>query len=308
MNNLRHISEEYLELRRALGYKLVGEGGLLASFVAFAESAGVDTVTTPDAVAWTKLATTGSPAYLARRMRVVRSFARYLSSFDSRAQIPPSNLFPNRKYRPTPYIYSDAEVIALMTAAAELSPPLRSATSKTLIGLLAATGMRISEAMNLDDDDIDFHGGLLVVRDGKFGKSREVLLHVGTVEALTAYAGERDQLSRRRPNPSFFVSTRGSRLVHPTVYWTFRQLLRSAGFEQRSSSRQPRVHDLRHTFAVKTLLGWYRDGNDVAALMPLLSTYLGHVDPKATYWYLSAVPELLGLAALRLESASKEQS
>lgn len=308
MNGLRQHSENYLAIRRALGYKLVGEGHLLAGFVAFAEEAVTDVLTTDLAVAWTRRATSGSPAYLARRMRVVRSFARYLHTLDPATEIPPVDLFPCRKYRPTPYLYSDAEVAALMAAARQLAPPLRATTFETLIGLLAATGLRISEAMRLDRDDLDKVNGLLTVRYSKYGKSREILLHPSTVKALTGYLEQRDRLSPCPSAPSLFVSTRGTRLLHETVQPTFRGLLRQAGLKPRSPSCRPRIHSFRHSFAVNTLVGWYRDGGDVAARLPLLSTYLGHVDPAATYWYLSAAPELLGLAAERLEPASGGQT
>lgn len=308
MNGLRQHSENYLAIRRALGYKLKGEGHLLAGFVAFAEEAGAPVLTTDLAVAWTRRATSGAPAYLARRMRVVRSFARYLHTLDPATEIPPLDLFPCRKYRPTPYLYSDAEVAALMAAARQLDPPLRAATFETLIGLLAATGLRISEAMRLDGGDLDRVNGLLTVRESKYGKSREVLLHPSTIKALTGYLEQRDRLSPVPSVPSLFVSTRGTRLLHETVQPTFRGLLRQAGLRARSPSCRPRIHSFRHSFAVNTLVGWYRDGGDVAARLPLLSTYLGHVDPQATYWYLSASPELLGLAAERLEPTSGDQT
>lgn len=307
MNGLRQRRDEYLAVRRALGYKLVGEAQLLAGFVAFAEQVGAVVVTTELAVAWTTATNSVSPVYLSRRMRAVRSFARYLRSLDPATEIPPVDLFPSRKHRPTPYLYSDAEVAALMGAARELSQPLRAATFETLIGLLAATGMRISEAMRLDRDDHDKANGLLIVRDSKFGKSREILLHPSTVKALTGYAEQRDRLSPCPSAPSLLVSMRGTRLLHETVQPTFRGLLRQAGLEPRSPSCRPRIHSFRHSFAVNTLIDWYRDGGDVAARLPLLSTYLGHVDPAATYWYLSAAPELLGLAAERLELAAGDR-
>jgi integrase len=306
MSDLSRHSEDYLRLRRALGYKLVGEGQLLASFVSYLEQAGATTVSAEAAVAWTT-SVAGSATYLARRMRVARSFARYLCSFDPSTQVPPDGLFPAGKHRPVPYIYSDDDVAALMAAARGLTPPLRAATFGALVGLLAATGMRVSEAMALDNrGDIDFEQGVLTVRNTKFGKSRELLVHPSTLEALRAYSAERDRLAPCRCAPSLFVSTRGSRLSHETVQPTFRQLVRRAGLTQPPSSPQPRPHGLRHSFAVKTLISWYRDGGDVAARMPLLSTYLGHVDIAATYWYLSAVPELLALAAQRLGEAGRE--
>ena len=301
MSDLRCHSHDYLAVRRALGYKLTGEGRLLADLVAFLDQAGAATVTTALAVAWTTKVT-GSAAYAARRMRVARSFARYLHALDPNSEIPPADLFPAGKYRPVPYIYSDDDVVALLAAAATLRPALRAATFETLFGLLAATGMRVGEAMALDADDVDWRGRALTVRNSKYGKSREVLVHSSTLDALRAYDRQRDRLTPQRPARSFFVSTRGTRLSHETVQPTFRQLLPRAGLEQPSGGPQPTIHGLRHSFAVDTLVSWYRDGEDVAVRMPLLSTYLGHVDPRATYWYISAVPELLALAADRLQA------
>ena len=303
----RHL-EDYLTLRRALGFKLVGEGQLLAQFVTFAAAAGQRTVTTATALEWARLPRGGSPNYLSRRLRAVRGFARYLHALDPTCEVPPIELLPASKHRPVPYLYRDREVLALMAAARGLRPALRGATFEALIGLLACTGLRIGEAIRLDRDDFDPARGVLTVRDSKFGKSREVLLHESAVRALLDYGERRDRLCPRAKDRSFFVTTRGSRLTHPTFYGPFRALLEQAGVRHPSPPRRPRAHDMRHSFAVKTLLGWYRDGDDVAARMPLLSTYLGHVDPAATYWYLSAAPELLGLAAERLELASGRRS
>ena len=308
MSGLAQRVEEYLAIRRCLGYKLVGEGQLLASFVAYADQAGAGAVTTDLAVAWARRPASTSDVYLARRLRAVRGFARWLKTLDPAIEVPPSDLLAYRKYRPTPLLYSDADVASLMAAARELSPPLRGATFETLIGLLAATGLRVGEAMRLDRSDVDWASSVLVVRDSKFAKSREVLVHQSTLEALRIYGRCRDRLCPAPAAPSLLVSTRGTRLLHPTVHGAFRQILRGAGLWQDSASSRPRIHGLRHTFAVKTLLGWYRDGGDVEARMPWLSTYLGHVDPAATFWYLSAAPELLALAAERLERAAGEAS
>jgi integrase/recombinase XerD len=308
MSALAEHAQNYLQVRRALGFKLVGEGRLLAEFVAFADAAGQRTVTTSIALEWARRPTSGGPNYLSRRLRAVRGFARYLKALDPACEVPPLELLPANKYRPAPYLYSEEEILALMAAARRLRPPLRAATFETLIGLLACTGLRIGEAIGLDRDDVDPDHRVLIVRDSKFGKSREVLLHESTVRALDDYAQRRDQLCPDTRERSFFITTRGTRLAHPTVYVPFRALLEQAGVKHPSPTRRVRIHDLRHSFAVKTLLGWYRDGADVAAWMPLLSTYLGHVDPTATYWYLSAAPELLALAARRLEQATEGRS
>jgi integrase/recombinase XerD len=308
MSALAEHVQNYLQVRRALGFKLIGEGQLLAEFVAFAEDAGHGTVTTKIALEWARRPRSGSPNYLSRRLRAVRGFARYLHALDPACEVPPLELLPASKYRPAPYLYREEEILALMAAARRLRPALRAATFETLIGLLACTGLRIGEAIRLDREDFDAAPGLLIVRDSKFGKSREVLLHESTVRALVDYCELRDRLRPTAAEHSFFITTRGTRLCHATIYVPFRALLEQIGVKHPSPTRRVRVHDLRHSFAVKTLLGWYRDGGDVATRMPLLSTYLGHVDPAATYWYLSAAPELLALAAGRLEMASGRRS
>jgi integrase len=308
MSALAEHVQNYLQIRRALGFKLVGEAQLLREFVAFADAARQLTVTTNLALEWARLPRSASPNYLSRRLRAVRGFARYLKALDPACEIPSLELLPASKYRPAPYLLGEEEVLALMAAARRLRPALRAATFETLIGLLACTGLRIGEAIGLDRDDVDLHGQLLIVRDSKFGKSREVLLHHSTVRALADYGQRRDRLCPTATQRSFFITTRGTRLCHPTIYAPFRTLLAQADVEHRSPTRRVHVHDLRHSFAVNTLLGWYRDGGDVQARIPLLSTYLGHVDPAATYWYLSAAPELLALAADRLEHAEGARS
>lgn len=305
MSTLGQHVENYLQLRRALGFKLVSEGVLLAEFVRYAERAEQSTVTTEFALEWTRRPANASHNYLSRRLRAVRSFARYLHAIDPACEVPPLELLPAKRYRPAPYLYQEQEILALMTAASALRPPLRAATFRTLIGLLACTGLRIGEALRLDRDDVDTSHGLLTVRDSKFGKSREVLLHPSTVTALQNYGEIRDRLCPHPKEPSFFITTRGTRIAHPTIYLPFRTLLEQAGVTHPMPGRHVRVHDLRHSFAVRTLLGWYRDGGDVQTRMPLLSAYMGHVDPAATFWYLSAAPELLALAAERLEHTER---
>ena len=214
---------------------------------------------------------------------MVSGFARYLNTLDPACEVPPADLLTHRRRpRPEPYLYSDAEVIALLDACSRLSPPLRAATYRTLFGLLAVSGMRVGEAIRLNRDDVDLERGLLVVWQGKFRKSREVPLQPSTVEALQAYRKRRDELRPRRKQASFFLSTVGTRLCESAVRSTFGQLVRWVGLEPKSPACRPRIHSLRHTFAVATLLGWYRAGDDVMAKVPLLSTYLGHAGPVAT--------------------------
>lgn len=302
MSRLSGHVADYLELRRALGFKLAKEGRLLPDFAAFAEAAGARTVTIDLAVRWAAKPGGTSPVWAAQRLSMVRGFARYLQTIDPAAQVPPAGLLPARTRRVTPCIYSDADIAALMTAARTLRNPLKAATFATLIGLLAVTGMRGSEAMRLDDQDLDAAAGLLTIRATKFRKSRQLPLHPTTLRALAGYQVLRDRLCPAPATASLLVSTTGARLCHETVQPVFRLLLRQAQIGQRPPPRAT-IHGLRHTFAVNTLLGWYRDGQDVQARMPTLSTWLGHAGPAATYWYLTATSELLALAAGRLETA-----
>ncbi len=305
MSRLRRSAADYLSLRRGVGYKLDTVEPLLRSFVTFAEQADAVTVTTELAIRWASQPTDVSPIWLAHRLSVVRGFARWLQTIDPATEIPPAGLLPAPGYQPAPpYLYSETDIAALMAAARELTPPLRAATFEALIGLLAVSGMRIGEAMRLYRDDIDWEQSVMTVRSSKFGRSRELVCHHSTLEALGAYAARRDELCPHPAAASFFLSTRGCRLTHHSVYASFRPLLIDTGLQHASHGRPPRVHDLRHAFAVRTLIGWYRDAADVQALLPLLSTYMGHIQPSSTMWYLSASPELLALAAQRRDRIS----
>jgi len=291
---------DYLRLRRSLGYKLERAAKLLAQFTAYLDAIGADTVTIEAALAWATQPVGASPSWWAGRLTVVRGFAAYLHALDPAHEPVPTDLLPDRGHRTTPYLYADIDIVALMAATATLRTPHRAATYETLVGLLAVTGLRVGEAIRLDRADIDASEGLLVVRTSKFGKSREVPLHPTTVAALRRYLRRRDR-PRRVGTAALLVSGAGTRLLYCNVDWTFLRLVRCAGLVPRSASCRPRLHDLRHTFAVRTVLDAYRADADVGARLPLLSTWLGHVDPGATYWYLSAAPELLDLAGERLE-------
>jgi integrase/recombinase XerD len=301
MTTLASHVEDYLAIRCGLGFKLRTERRMLADFARFMDSVGSSTITVDIALQWATMPSGVGHAYLAQRMRAIRGFARYLHAIDPATEIPPLELLPARRHRPTPHIYTEPEIAALMAAAGTLRPALRAATIQTLIGLLACTGIRISEAFALDRADIDATNRLLRIRDSKYGKSREVLIDDSTLAALHTYLARRDELRPTADPVCVFVSSWGARLNHKAFHPAFARIRRAAGIIGSTPGPRPRAHDLRHTFAVNTLLGWYRAGDDVAAKLPLLSTYLGHVDPAATYWYLSAVPELLGLAAERLE-------
>jgi integrase len=301
MTGLRLTIDDYLSVRRALGYKLEDHGWLLADFASFMEAAGATTVTTQLALAWATLPQDALPSWWAARLRVVRGFSRHLKAFDPATEIPPVGLLAGRNRRAVPYLYSEAEVAALMSATASLRPALHAATHRTLIGLLKVCGVRVGEVLRLDRSDLDPENAVLVVRDSKFGKSREVPLHPSSLEALADYAALRDQHFPDPKTPSLLVSTAGKRLISQNVEYVFARLVRQAGLEPRSDRCRPRLHDFRHSLAVNILLGWYRQGLEVESRLPLLSTFLGHTRPANTYWYLSAVPELLALAAERRE-------
>jgi integrase len=292
---------DYLRIRRAMGYRLVRDGKLLAQFIAFLGDQGASTITTELALQWAQLPSGKNPAWPANRLTVVRRFAIYLQTINPSTQVPPTGLLPSGQRRATPYLYSDAEITALITAAQILSSPLRIATYQTLIALLSVSGMRIGEAINLDRQDLDTRHGVLTIRNTKFGKSREIPLHPSTTQALATYQRRRDGWLPEPSTPAVFISPAGTRLLHHNVGWTFGKLVRHAGLTPRSASCRPRVHDIRHTMAVRTIIDAYTSGQDVQAQLARLCTYLGHLDPGATYWYLSAAPELMALAGERLE-------
>jgi integrase/recombinase XerD len=299
-SSLRQAAEDYLQIRRALGYKLERAGEMLPHFVDFLEANGQDTITIELALAWATPSHI-KPATWQRRLIVIRGFARYLQTIDPRVEVPPTDILPSIGSRPAPHIYSEAEIQALMAAAARWHSRLGRETLRTLIGLLTVTGMRISEAVRLDRGDLDLVHGRLVVRNSKFGKSRELPLHPTTVQALGDYLRVRDQLRPHVQTPALLLSTTGQRLTRRYVEWQFAQLRQRVALTARPGSRPPRLHDLRHTFAVRTMLDSYRTDGDPRARLAQLSTYLGHGNPAASYWYLSAAPELLALAAHRLE-------
>jgi len=309
---LEQALADYLRLRHSLGHEMAEAGRLLPGFVAYLDARGLPSVTIESALAWAQQAPK-SPAgrvttFGPRRMTAARGFARYLSGIDASTEVPPLGLMPRRGPWRQPFIYTSADIGALLAAARRrIVSPLRAATYQTLIGLLAASGLRIGEAIKLDRGDVDWAQGVLLIRESKFGKSRLVPLHPTGMQALAGYAQLRDQLQPEAAEPAFFTSLNRKRLLYPVVQLTFRQLIDAAGIDAAGIGAgapwPPRLHDLRHSFAVRTLLGWYRAGEDVQAKIPSLSTYLGHREPASTYWYLSAAPELLALAAARQDTA-----
>jgi integrase/recombinase XerD len=303
MTKLQKALEEYLAIRRAMGFKLHLAGRLLHRFVEFAEKQKTSFITAKLALEWATQPKDVQPAQWANRLGMVRNFARYHSTVDPRTEIPSAELLPHRYRRKPPYIYTDAEISKLISAAKKLPSPrgLRAPTLYTLLGLLAVTGMRMSEPINLDRKDVDLKNGILTIRQTKFDKSRLVPVHITTRNKLREYARLRDKLCPKPKSPSFFISGRGTRLTDCTVRGWFVILSHQIGLRSPADSYGPRLHDLRHGFAIKTLLNWYKSGCDVENNMPILTTYLGHRHVADTYWYISAIPELLQLAAFRLE-------
>ncbi|HET6212428.1 MAG TPA: tyrosine-type recombinase/integrase [Micromonosporaceae bacterium] len=300
---LRDAVDDYLSLRRALGFKLATAGRLLGQFLDYLDQQQVATVTVAHALTWATSPTSASTTWHAIRLSAVRGFAVYLHSLDATVAVPPADLLRHGNDRATPYLYSDTQIRALITAAGRLQPGFRAATYQTLIGLLAATGIRISEAIALDTDDLDpTDEGQLLVRRTKFGKDRLVPLHPSTTRALADYLHRRDQEHSHPRCPALLVSTAGTRLHHSNIALVFNRLATQVGILRRSATCRPRIHDVRHSFAVATLTDWYRSGADVPAMMPRLATYLGHTDPKNTFWYLSAAPELMALVGQRLNT------
>ena len=303
MTPLLKAVADYLSLRRRLGYKLRDPGTYLHDFVSFLERQGTSRITTDLALHWAMQPASAQPAHWAARLRAVRLFAQHHSASDPCTEIPPLGLLPHRFRRKQPHIYSLTEIRQLLAATKDLysTTGLRPWTYSTLLGLLAVTGLRISEALGLNQGDLDLRQGVLTIRSTKFNKTRLVPVHATTRDALRRYARRRDRIHPRPKTPSFFVSEWGTRLERSCVSLTFYKLSRWVGLRGPTDHHGPRLHDFRHAFAVRTVLRWYREGVEVDPRMPVLSTYLGHGHVSDTHWYLSSVPELLRLAAARLE-------
>jgi integrase len=292
-------------MRRALGYQLARAQKLLTQFLTYLDTRGETHVCTDAALAWATQPTGTSPSgWASQRLSVVRGFATHLQTLDPNTEIPPADLLPRRARRATPYLYTDQEIAALLAAATTLRTAHRAATYQTLIGVLAVTGMRVGEAIALDREDFGPDHGVLMVRRGKFGKSRELPLHSSAVIAIDQYLRRHDRPAAAAKTSALLVSNAGTRLLAGNVENTFRTLVRRAALQPHSTACRPRLHDIRHRFAVCTFLDTYRLGQDPEARLSLLATYLGHVDPTNTYWYLSAAPELLQLAGERLQGSS----
>jgi len=307
MSELREAMERYLALRRGLGFQLREVGANLRNFVSFAEEQGASHITVDLILQWVKERGKAQPSTQAERVARVRRFALWLSPFDPRTEVPPENLLPAKYHRQPPYIYKDEEVEQIIRTSAELPSPhgLRGPTYSTFFGLIAVTGMRMSEAVALDRVDVDLEQGVLTIRRAKFGKTRLVPVHSSTRAALQEYSERRNHLHPRPTTPAFFLADHGPRITNWSAGYNFAKVSQRIGLRPPTRGRRhghgPRVHDLRHRFAVRTLIYWYRTGLDVEREIPKLATYLGHVHVNDTYWYLEAVPELLQLATDRVQ-------
>lgn len=303
MNRLRKAVRDYLVMRRGLGFKLVRHEAGLGEFVSFLARKRSARITVNLALEWATQNANHQPCEWAARLSIVRGFARYWSATDPLTEVPPPGLLPYRPARAQPYLYSDHEIRTLLKAAKARPSidPLRPWTYHCLFGLLAVTGLRLGEALNLRTGEMDWSEGILTIRGAKFGKSRLVPLHTSTCKVLADYAKRRDERFGPRAEEHFLVNQNGNRLDKGEVHRTFYSLSRQIGLRAVDASRGPRLHDFRHRFAVETLLRWYRNGEDPKRRLPILSTYLGHARVTDTYWYLTGTPELLGAACQRLE-------
>lgn len=304
MNSLEQALKDYLRIRRNLGFRLREPASCLRNFVAFLQAQRASYITTELALRWATQPPKDQPSTWAWRLGMVRRFALWLSAFEPRTEIPPARLLPHPYRRKPPHIYSDEEIARLLHRTQQLPSPkgLRARTYTTLFGLLVATGMRVNEALHLDRPDVDLDRGILYIRRTKFGKSRYVPVHPSTVDALKKYAEARNRIFPAPLTPAFFISERGRRITEWMARYTFAKVSQGLGLRvpAKGHGRGPRLHDMRHRFAARTLIHWYRAGLDVERELPKLATYLGHVHVNDTYWYLEAVPELLQLATDRL--------
>jgi integrase len=297
-------AKDYLEHRRALGFALDISGKLLMQFARFADRSGYRGPLTADlALRWASLSETASPRYRAERLSIVRVFARHLAAQDGRSEVPDPRLLGKNHYRLQPHIYSDRQLRELVHTAAKLPPsyPLRPLTYSMLFGLLASTGLRVSEALSIDKKHVDLVHGILRIEQTKFRKSRLVPLHPTVMRAMRRYARERDRDPQAQRSNVFFVGRHGRALPYSTVRCTFRRLCSQLAWRGNGMLPRPRIHDLRHSFACRRLLRWYKLGVDVDHAITALSTYLGHGKVTDTYWYLTGTPQLLSTAGQRFE-------
>ena len=305
MTDLSAAVDSYLAMRRGLGFKLIDAGWLLPDFVGYLRRNGAEHVSTELALAWATQPVNTKPIWWRQRLGIVRGFAEYLRNIDPDTEVPPRDLLPARQQRVAPYLYSAADIEALMDAARALNPPLRAATYQTFIGLLSVTGLRLGEALALNRDDLDTKQSQLIVRHAK-GGGRKVAVHKTTLQALRVYFDCVDRLFPEPVSPSVFVSIRGTRMNKDSIHATFPALIDMAALTGRGQRSRPRIHDLRHSFAVRQLIDWHQQHADVDTRIPLLTAVLGHSNPASTYWYLQAAPELFTIVGQRLDEFLKE--
>jgi len=298
MSGLQAHVDDYLRLRRALGFKLKEDERTLGQLVGYLEAASAETVISELAIRWARLPVGVHPNQWAKRLRIARGFAAYLQTVDPTAEVPPPDVFPVRRQRATPYLFSQDDICRLLAEARRLRNPMRAASYEALFGLLAISGMRIGEALALERSDVELDVGLITIRKAKGDRARLVPLHRTATEALRHYASARDRLCPRPRSRAFFLSSAGTPVLGVSLRATFREISTQIGLCTKEV--HPRIHDLRHRFAVQTLIDWQRSGVNVDERIAMLSTYLGHVSPADTYWYLSASPELMALAANRV--------
>jgi integrase len=301
MKGLAEHAEDYLRLRRALGYKLERHGRLLPQLIAYVEAAGERTITRELAISWARLPAAAQAQHWAARLAIARGFALYMQTIDPATEVPPTGVFAAHYQRPAPYLWSGEDICRVLEAAGGLRPPLKAASYQALFGLLAVTGMRVGEALALEPGDVDLEEGVITIRQetAKLERARLVPLHPTAVQALRRYGDARARLCPRPRSRALFLSASGARIDRSEASKTLRKITTALGL--RTEAVHPRAHDLRHSFALSTLLDWQRTGVRIDERIAVLSTYLGHVSPADTYWYLTATPELMGAAAERLQ-------
>lgn len=306
--DIPQMVDQYLQMRRGMGYMLRGQGRQLLDFARFFQTTGAEHVSTAVILDWATLPSDADQTWWHARLGAVRPFAQFLQAFDPQTQVPEASAIKDGDHRIRPFIFSETELFRLLAAADKLRPAFRALTYRTYISLVAVTGMRRSEATNLDRDDLDWENAALTIREAKFHKTRWLPLHPSTMTALEEYAHQRDLEFGESAQPSFFVSSRGARLSSSSVGHDFTGLVQAAGLPRLETRLQQSLHDLRHTFVVRTLQGWYQSGADVGPLLPMLLTYLGHQNPDAAYWYLTGIPELMTLVSERVSVYLQEES
>jgi len=307
MKQFHQAVEDYITLRRSLGFKLREYGDCLHEFVSFLKENGSAHITNKLALEYATQRQDEKPVSWSRRLGIIRGFARYHVGADPGSEIPPLGLLRFRSRRARPYLYSQDEIQSLLEAALKIESPhqLQPHTYHCLFGLLAVSGLRLGEAVNLQPQDVDWSEGVITIRGAKFGKLRLVPLHPSTLAVLHDYAKLRDKTFAGRSMPTFLVTSHGTKLEKTNLSRIFRELSRQIGIRKPGVRHGPRLHDFRHRFAIETLLCWYRRGESVTRRMPVLSTYLGHVNVSGTYWYLESTPELIVAASKLIETRWK---